>query len=92
LQEILTEISDGNAIAIIPIYAELSIRETADILNVSSESLIELLEKGEIPFHMVGYYKRMRYQDVFDYRKRIIAKRLEVLDELVAQSQELGLY
>jgi excisionase family DNA binding protein len=91
LQEILTEVSKGNTISIIPRHAELTTQEAADNLGVSQSFLIQLLEEGEIPFRVAGAYKRVRYQDVVDYKKRIMIKRLEVLDELVAQSQELGL-
>lgn len=33
--------------------------------------------------------RRVRYQDVIDYKKRIDGERRKALDELAAQSQEL---
>jgi excisionase family DNA binding protein len=91
LLEILTEISKGNAITVMPIHAELSTQETAELLNVSRPHLVELLEQGKIPFRKVGTHRRVLAKDVFDYKQRIDADRQKALAELTAQAQELGM-
>ncbi len=89
--EVLTEIGQGNAVSIILIYAELTTRKAADILNISRSLLVQLLERGDMPFHEIGTHRRVRYQDVIDYKNRIDAERRKALDELAAQAQELGM-
>jgi excisionase family DNA binding protein len=91
LIELLSQMAQGNAITIIPIHAELTTQEAADLLNVSRPYLIKLLEAQEIPFRKVGRHRRVRFEDLMSYKKRIDGDRRAALDELTAQAQELNL-
>ena len=88
LLTMLTEMSKGNAITVMPIHAELSTQETAELLNISRPHLVDLLEQGNIPFRKVGTHRRILANDVFDYKQRIDEARFKALDDLAAQAQE----
>jgi excisionase family DNA binding protein len=93
VQQLVSEIAKGNSLTIITNEKELSTTEAAEILEVSRQHLIELLESGElpIPFRKVGKHRRLRAEDVISFKQRIDQQRLEALAQLAEQAQELKL-
>lgn len=92
LLAILQQTSSGNTVKLTPITEELDIWQVEAILNVSREYVWQLLDSGEIPYTMPSTCRRIRYEDVMKYKKQDYDKRSKILDELVAESEALGLY
>lgn len=91
LVDVLTELGEGNSVKLVPIHAELTTQEAADLLNVSRPTLIKLLDDGEIPFHRSGNRRKVRFADLRDYQDALEKNRLSTLEALTALDQELGL-
>lgn len=91
LVEILSQMAQGNAITLIPVHAELTTQEAADLLNVSRPFLVKLIESNEIPCRKVGRHRRIRFADLMNYKQKIDSQRMQALDQLAAQAQELNM-
>lgn len=91
LVEILGELANGNAVKVVPVHAELTTQEAADMLNVSRPHLVKLLEGGALPFHRTGRHRRVRFSDLMEYKARRDQESHAAMDELAAQAQELGM-
>jgi excisionase family DNA binding protein len=91
LARIVGELARGHGVSLIPMEAELTTNEAARQLKVSRPFLVGLLEKGEIPYRMVGTHRRIRFRDLCAYKQRNDRKRLDALEELSALDQEYGL-
>lgn len=92
VREILDLLAQGRGVQIFPREVELSTQHAADMLNVSRPYLIGLLEGGKIPFRKVGRYRRVRFEDLMDYKRRDDLGRRAAADELAELSEDLDLY
>jgi excisionase family DNA binding protein len=91
LVDVLTELGDGNTVKLVPIHAELTTQEGADLLNISRPTFVKLLDDGLIPFTYAGNRRKVKYVDVQEYKEKLETSRLSTLDKLSALDQELRL-
>ena len=89
LVDLLVEMAAGNAVTLIPVHAELTTQQAAEILGVSRPFVVSQLEAGNLKFHKVGTHRRIHFLDVMAYKQRMTTERKNALDELTDQAQAL---
>jgi excisionase family DNA binding protein len=85
-------LAEGRAVAVLPDEEMLTTQHAADILNVSRQYLVRLVDAGELAAEKVGSHRRLRASDVAAYKAVRDAKRMSALDRLAAASEDADGY
>jgi excisionase family DNA binding protein len=88
----LQQMADGHGVLLLPIDAELTTQQAANLLRVSRPFLIKLLEQRKLPYRKVGAHRRLLARDVPRYAAAERARWDRVLQELAEETEQLGLY
>lgn len=85
---------EEDAVRLVAVDKELSPQEAANILNVSRQYVMRLLNGGEVPSTQSrkGAHRKIREQDVLEYKAKRDAKRRRGMRDLIAYSEETGGY
>lgn len=92
LARVVRALAAGDAVAVLPVHAELTTQEAADLLNVSRPYLISMVDAGALPCaRTTGGHRRLRLADVLAYKHVRDADRRDALDEMSTEAERLGL-
>lgn len=103
IERIIRELSDGNPILLHTVSGEareLTTSQAAQLLGLSRPTLITLLDRGELPYRMVGTHRRLAVGDVLAFRRTSRRRaapassredRLRGLEEMADTTEDLGL-
>lgn len=92
LAQLAQDLETGKPVTIFEENADLSTAEAAGMLAVSRQFLVNLLEEGLIPFHMVGTHRRVYARDVQSFKTKRDQIRRKTIDDLVRAEMRDGLY
>jgi excisionase family DNA binding protein len=82
----------GKSAVILPYEQYLSCQAAAELLGISRPYLYRLLDQGVISCFKVGSHRRLRFEDVIDYKLTRSSERHQALLELAELSKKLGLF
>jgi excisionase family DNA binding protein len=92
LARILKEISQGNPISIVPIATEITTQAAAEFLGCSRPHVVKLLEEGKIPYTRVGKHRRIKYEDLTAYKKKMKSIQKRRIQDLMDLDEDSDLY
>lgn len=92
LAKILKLTSEGKPISIVPVATEMTTQAAADLLGCSRPHLVKLLEQGILPYTKVGRHRRVKFEDVMQYKKQQKDKQRQLLRDMMQDDEETGLY
>lgn len=92
LNEMLEAMSKGKIVSLVPVATEVTTQKAAEILNCSRPYLIKLLENGEINYTKVGKHRRIRFEDVMSYKKKMKAIQKQYIIDIMQSDEDAKLY
>ena len=92
LERVAEVLGRGDSITIVPVGREVTTQQAADLLNVSRQYLVRLLDEGRIAFRKTGKHRRLKVEDVLEYKEKRDKDRRAGLRELSRMTQEFGGY
>jgi len=92
LERVVEVMARGDSITVVPVGREVTTQQAADLLSVSRQYLVRLLDEGRISFRKTGKHRRLRVEDVLSFKDKCDKDRRAGLRELSQMTQELGGY
>lgn len=82
----------GVEVSVLAVDRELTTQQAADLLNVSRQYLVRLLDEGRLPSRRTGTHRRVLAGDVVCYKLGRDQQRAEALASLARLSEDVGGY
>jgi len=92
LERVVEVMARGDSITVVPVSKEVTTQQAADLLNVSRQYLVRMLDEGRIPFRRTGKHRRLRVEDVLAFKEQRDRDRRAGLRQLSRLTQEFGGY
>jgi excisionase family DNA binding protein len=92
LVRVAQAMSQGQAVTVAPVALRLTTSQAADMLGISRQTLVRLLEDGQLPYEQPRRHRLLRLSDVLSYKQRCRTETRMELAEMTRQAVEDGLY
>jgi len=91
LKTVADQMGKGRAISVVPTKMLVTTQQAAHLFGVSRQHVVNLITEKELPHEMVGTYRRIRMEDLIQYKRRRESTRDEALRRLGEQAERLEL-
>lgn len=92
LERVAEVLARGDSITVVPVGREVTTQQAANVLNVSRQYVVRLLDEGQIPFRKTGKHRRLRIADVLEFKERRDKDRRAGLRQLSQMTEDFGGY
>lgn len=89
LERVAEVLARGDSVTIVPVGKELTTQQAADLLNVSRQYLVRLLDDNRIPHTKTGKHRRLKIEDVLRYKAERDRSRRLKLAEITRLGEEM---
>lgn len=90
LLRILGHMANGDAVTVVPVAAEVTAQQAAEILGVSRPFVVRLVDEGKLACRLVGTHRRIPLADLLAFKHANRAERRAIAAELTVEAQDLG--
>jgi len=88
----LEAVAAGQEVVVVGAERDLTTGQAAELLGVSRQYLVGLLDDATIPCYLVGSHRRVRLDDLLAFKAERDQKRRALLREMVREAEDAGLY
>ncbi len=92
LGQMLKAMSTGKMISLVPVATEVTTQRAAEMLGCSRPHIVKLLEKGDLDFTKVGKHRRIKFEDVVQYKQKMKDEQKRHIIDIMNFDEETGLY
>jgi len=85
-------LTNGEAVAVLPVGRELTTQQAADLLNVSRQYVVRLVNEDRLPCTRTGKHRRLRMEDVLAFKRARDIERSRALAALTSLTEEFSGY
>jgi excisionase family DNA binding protein len=86
LVEVLGSLGDGQEPSVLPVAKELSTGDVANLLGVSRQYVVRLIDDGRLPCRKVGNRRRVRVDEALRYLREDNRRRAQGLRDVIAKA------
>jgi excisionase family DNA binding protein len=90
LKKAVNFLAHGHPVDVVTTDREMSVQEAATLLGVSRPYVMNLLNRGILPYRKVGVHHRIPAEAVSAFQREQEPRRRTALDALAAETQTLG--